>query len=192
MGGIVGENIGGTITNCIAAAQITCSASAPSINAGGIAGSNGSGSTIENCYSLAGVSADNTNSTAGSSRAGGIAGSNSGTVRACYATGAVHATSAFNMPNYSGGIAGQNIVIGTVENCVALNAGITIKAGDTGIGRIAGINFGALANNRAIAISGMNTVDALTDYKRFTHFAVRCRRPRHLRCCCFGERRLGI
>lgn len=89
-GGIVGENIGGTITDCKAVCDITAS----NTGAGGIAGFNSYG-TIERCASDSTVKAK-------SRTAGGIAGDNSyGTIKNCYALGKVDASSE------SGGIAGR-------------------------------------------------------------------------------------
>ena len=155
IGGIVGRNNGGTIQNCVSTAGITVSGDAVSaIDAGGIVGYNSIG-TIANCYSLSNVSADNTGSSpTGRSNAGGVVGASNATISACYATGSVHATSTSSTNNMSGGISGL-LSPGTIANCVALNAGITIKAGDTSIGRIAGYLSGTSTNNRAIAISSL-------------------------------------
>jgi hypothetical protein len=63
---------------------------------------------VENCYSTSAVIAD--------TAVGGIVGFNTGTVRNCYATGAVSGTGASS--EYIGGVVGNNYG-GTVQNCYA-------------------------------------------------------------------------
>ena len=96
-GGIVGNNVGGTITNCHVTSDVTISASAPDSYIGGIVGNNGSGGTVSNCSSAATITAPK--------YVGGIAGYNesNGTLSNNVVVGAtISATS-----NY-GAIAGYN------------------------------------------------------------------------------------
>ena len=101
----MGDNDGGTISNCYNTGSVTSSHSYS--DAGGIVGYNSSSGSISNCY--------NTGSVTASSSTGGIAGSNSGTISNCYNTGSVTAsTSSYSYP-YAGGIAGYNY--GSISNC---------------------------------------------------------------------------
>ena len=89
-GGIVGENIGGTVKDCLFEGEIRVNTS----GAGGIVGYNSYG-TIENCASVASVYGKEHG-------AGGIAGDNSyGTIKNCSAKGSVRYGSEI------GGIAGR-------------------------------------------------------------------------------------
>lgn len=148
VGGIVGKNEGGAITNCINHCAII-----GSWNVGGIAGfSNDSivscanngvingnsyvggivgdlrdkGATI-NCY--------NTNTVAGTTFVGGIAGENINIVSGCYNNGKISGTSRI------GGVAGSNK--GTITNCY--NASL-ISNGDYAGGLVA-INIGTISNS---------------------------------------------
>ena len=111
-GGIVGENIGGTITDCKAVCNIT----ARNTGAGGIAGFNSYG-TIERC-------ASNSTVKALSRTAGGIAGDNSyGTIKNCYALGRVDASSE------SGGIAGRLYNGSILQSYASLKLNGTVSVG---------------------------------------------------------------
>jgi hypothetical protein len=133
IGGIAGFN-GGTIERCLFEGNITGSS-----NVGGIVGINEDG-TIEDCAS--------TGSIAGTDNVGGIAGASEGTIRRCYATGSISGN------NSVGGIVGRHDG-GSVDNCVALNTGVTSNPNPAGsAGRIVGqqtSGAGAveLANNYA-------------------------------------------
>ncbi len=81
VGGLVGENYGGRMTQCYSTGAV----SSNGWRVGGLAGGSGSwdmpGSTVTNCYSTAAV--------IGSSYLGGLVGSSGGSVTQCYSTGAV-------------------------------------------------------------------------------------------------------
>ena len=115
VGGIAGENLYGTITNCYNIGAVT-----GNHDVGGIAGNNYG--TIENSYNIGAVT--------GSYDVGGIAGGNPyGTITNCYNTGAVTGDSTV------GGIVGNNLY-GTTENsyyidtCGAEGEGNSISADD--------------------------------------------------------------
>lgn len=128
-GGIVGENIGGTITR----SSFSGTVSADISGAGGIAGYNSFG-TISECSvdgnirvnerGAGGIVGDNSNGLiencvvygsnieSGSSEAGGVAGRlYNGTIRGCYVNQNIRAKSGY------GAAAGSIIESGTVENC---------------------------------------------------------------------------
>jgi len=108
VGGLVGYNSSGTISNCYATGNATGSSSV-----GGLVGRDSSG-TISNCYATGNVT--------GSSYVGGLVGYNSsGTISNCYATGDVIGDS------YVGGLVGRST--GTISNCYALNNYINRRAG---------------------------------------------------------------
>jgi len=98
VGGVVGWNYGGNITNCSA----TCAVSGES-TVGGVVGDNSDG-TVTNCYATCAVSGEN--------YVGGVVGQNvAGAVTNCYATGTVSGIDQF------GGVVGENAEGGTVTNC---------------------------------------------------------------------------
>lgn len=106
VGGVVGENKLGTVTNCYNTGDVSGEA------VGGVVGHNDSG-TVTNCY--------NTGDVIGSRYAGGVVGINTATVTNCYNTGTV------NGSRYVGGVAGWDP--GTVTNCYYLDT-----CGASGVG----------------------------------------------------------
>jgi len=151
VGGVLGCNLGGTVQNCVATADVV---SGVSTNGGGVVGFNSAG-TIQNCYASGVI-----NNMGGTSftftYAGGIAGQNSGTVAHCYSTGSVMAFN-MNCNVYAGGIVGENG--GGISGCVALSTAVsgTEWNGNQTLGinqgRIAGHNSGGtLTGNSAINI----------------------------------------
>lgn len=124
VGGIVGQNSGGSIENC----DNTGAVSGAGI-LGGIVGSNVLTSSIENCH--------NTGTVSGSgSYIGGIVGDNNGTcsIKNCYNTGTISG-------KYVGGIAGTNYEGNSIENCY--NTGEVSGTGNYA-GGIAGNNMGSI------------------------------------------------
>ena len=108
VGGLVGRNSSGTISNCYATGDVIGDS-----YVGGLVGYNSSG-TISNCYA--------TGNATGSSSVGGLVGrDSSGTISNCYATGDVIGDS------YVGGLVGRST--GTISNCYALNNYINRRAG---------------------------------------------------------------
>ena len=101
IGGLIGSNECGTVNHCYSDVIITAWDSTFDSYAGGLAGYNGSG-TLTSCYATGSVNG------AGST-VGGLAGENHGTLTACYATGFVAGTS------LTGGLVGWNQ--GTLNRC---------------------------------------------------------------------------
>ena len=131
IGGIVGKNNGGTISNCTSIVDITGSVDS---NVGGIVGSGESG-TIENCCNTGSINVTCSNSDIG---IGGIVGKTSnGTVKTCENTGNVtvdHCTG-------TGGIVGYAVIGSKVSNC--RNSG-SIDGNESKTGGIVGENYGAV------------------------------------------------
>ena len=125
VGGVVGYNIGGEITNC----YNTGAVSGIGIDVGGVAGQN-NGGTITNCY--------NTGAVSGNGYIGGVTGysDSSGTITNCYNTGAVSGN------GYVGGVVGYNIG-GEITNCY--NTGAVRGAGGI-VGGVAGYNSSDITN----------------------------------------------
>jgi len=143
-GGVVGQNYG-NVENCRATGDIKAIDDTNSgtfgNNAGGVVGHNdGDYSTVKNCYATGDVTA--TGNTNTSNRAGGVVGYNlsPNMVENCYAAGDVTASSSGSSTTYAGGVVGYNG--GTTKSCVALNAAITLTAGNTSnIGRVVAYNY---------------------------------------------------
>ncbi|MEG2660976.1 MAG: GLUG motif-containing protein, partial [Oscillospiraceae bacterium] len=145
VGGVVGKNVGGTVTNCHNTGAVFGSA------AGGVVGYNLS-QTIQNCY--------NTGAVTGGDWAGGVVGhSNEGTVINCHNTGDVirgNGSSATSV----GGVVGET-ASSTVTNCY--NTGKVI-GGDNDkivVGGVVGHNGGGTITNchntGAISATGKDT-----------------------------------
>ena len=120
VGGIVGWNYGGTITDCHSSATVE-----GITYIGGIAGQNNA--YITACYSTGSVTATKNNTT-GYSYAGGVVGLNNNTaiLNACYATGNVKGDGA-----YVGGVVGDN-ASSIVRACYHANGSVTGVQGSTG------------------------------------------------------------
>lgn len=91
VGGIAGNNSGGTISGCVNIAFVSNFFNSTNINKenlalGGIAGQNSG--IIEFCYNMAAVSSTGTSNN-GFGNIGGITGSNTGTIKHCYNAGIV-------------------------------------------------------------------------------------------------------
>ena len=131
IGGIVGRNNGGTISNCTSSVDITGSVNS---NVGGIVGSSESG-TIENCCNTGSIGVTCSRSDIA---IGGIVGKTSnGTVKTCENTGNVtvdHCTG-------TGGIVGYAVGGSKVSNC--RNSG-SIDGNKSKTGGIVGENYGAV------------------------------------------------
>jgi type II secretion system protein G len=122
-GGLVGRNEGGIITDCYATGEVTGNRCT-----GGLVGRTYS-SSITNCYTTGEVT--------GNYDTGGLVGRNEGgIITNCYATGSVTGNI-----DYTGGLVGYNT--GTIENCYA-TGNIT---GDWYIGGLVGYNkSGSITN----------------------------------------------
>lgn len=137
VGGVVGWNVSGIVSNCYSYAQVTSTG-----NAGGVVGHNGhyTGSnfkqgTVENCYNAGSV----TNTSSGASvqnRIGGVVGwTQCGDVVNCYNIGKM-STVISGTNNYSGGLAGA-VLQGSLNN--SYNTGsVPIAKGSTRYGGVAG------------------------------------------------------
>ena len=109
VGGVVGDQIGGSITGCSSSATVK-----GTLNVGGVAGETNSGATMAACYATGNVTIeiDPINNTLG----GGLVGFNArGSVLACYATGNVTSTGSSTGYVQIGGFLGGNYT--TVTAC---------------------------------------------------------------------------
>ena len=104
VGGLVGSNARGTIDNSYNAGSVS-----GTDRVGGLVGFNTSGATIGNCY--------NEGSVSGTDSVGGVVGYNNGTIANCYNTGEVSGS------NEVGGVVGYNNV--TITNCYYLDTTCT-------------------------------------------------------------------
>ncbi len=141
VGGVVGYNYYGTITNCHSAGAVTGTE-----RVGGVVGYNDYGS-ITNCYNTGAVKANH-------NIAGGVVGYNiSGPITNCYSTGAVMGN------NVVGGVAGYNYTDGTITNCYNTGA---VKANYNIAGGVAGQSYGTVTNSYNIAtVDGYGSVGAI-------------------------------
>ncbi len=114
VGGLIGENYKGTISNCYSTGGIECYELA-----GGLVGFNRNG-PISECYSTTYVG--------GYVDIGGLTGSNSGSITNCYATGGVEGH------RFVGGLAGGSS--GPITNCYATGS----VSGDNDVGGLVGYN----------------------------------------------------
>ncbi len=131
IGGIVGKNNGGTISNCTSIVGITGSVNSP---VGGIVGSSESG-TIVDCHNTGSINVTCSNSDIG---IGGIVGvTNNGTVKTCENTGNV----TVDYCTGTGGIVGYAVRGSKVSNC--RNSG-SIDGNKSKTGGIVGENYGAV------------------------------------------------
>jgi hypothetical protein len=146
IGGLVGFNDYGTITNCSSEGIVSGDRWV-----GGLMGWNYQG-TITNCYSTGGVSGDN--------RVGGLLGQNDATISNCYATNSVSGD------KYVGGLVGMNSYstwgYGDISNCYSTGS-IT---GTRDVGGLVGHNneqYGVVtASFWDIDTSGQSTSDGGT------------------------------
>ena len=102
VGGVVGQNFG-SVENCYNTGKASDSGESSSV--GGVVGQNNIGATVSNCY--------NTDAVSGSNYAGGVVGGNSGSVKNCYNTGNISG-------GISGGVVGVNASDASVTNCYFL------------------------------------------------------------------------
>ena len=132
VGSLVGDLVGGTITNCYVEGGSVSGVD----YVGGLVGSNGG--TITNCYSTASVWGDR--------YVGGLVGSNSGTITNCYSTGSVWGD------QYVGGLVGLNgrwciggtpptCYYGTIINCYSTGS----VSGYYSVGGLVGSNDGEVS-----------------------------------------------
>ncbi len=122
VGGVVGDNNQGTVTNCYNTGAVSGG------YVGGVVGNNSG--TVENCHNTGAVNGS-------ASYTGGVAGNNSGTLTDCYNTGTITT----GISSYTGGVAGRNY--GAVTKCY--NTGLISGASSVG-GVVGDNNQGTVTN----------------------------------------------
>ena len=140
VGGVVGTQLGGSITGCNTSATVK-----GVTYAGGIAGHTNGGASLTGCYATGSVSVEN--NTTSAAYAGGVVGSNgaSSTLTACYATGSVTGSGSGTI--YTGGVTGTNDC-GTLTACYHANG--TVSGPDGTTGGVTGRNFKILTWDGAV------------------------------------------
>ena len=133
-GGVVGFQVGGSLTGCSSSATVK-----GVTYAGGIAGSTNSGATLTACYATGDVTLESINQYY--NFAGGVVGNNgsSSTLKACYAWGSVTGSGSGTV--YVGGVTGSND-LGTLTACYHAKGTVSGPGGATG--GVAGRNFKGL------------------------------------------------
>lgn len=172
VGGIVGNNEGGSILNSYNTAAVNASLVDAGQNAGGVCGLNDHSGSVIACFNtgdvqghhhIGGVVGNNGGSAGGvkivacyntasvigpglSYSFGGIAGINiaNSSIEACYNTGYVGVTSTWDV----GGVCGRN-TSGTVKGCYYLKDSVTGNAGPWGIGGVADQNDASATDENA-------------------------------------------
>ena len=134
VGGVVGYQVGGSITGCSSSATVKGTQ-----RAGGMAGVTNSGASLTGCYATGDVTVENDGTD--TYFAGGVVGSNgsSCTLKACYAWGKVTGSGSGTV--YTGGVTGSND-LGTLTACY--HAKGTVKGSDGATGGVAGRNYKGL------------------------------------------------
>ncbi len=152
IGGLTGENNGGTVSNCHASGDVLSTGDCICI--GGLMGRN-TGGTVANCYATGAVSIASGLCT--SQYAGGLVGHNNGQVIRSHASGTVSGST------YGGGLVGQNYDNGTITNCYATGA----ASGNYTSGGLVGKNYSTVnysyANetvNSGFPLIGLNSTTA--------------------------------
>ena len=128
LGGLVGDNHGGSITKCYADCEVSGEQGdiIQSDYLGGIVGINWFSGRISNCYASGAVTGD--------SMVGGLVGSNmQAEISNCYAIGSVSGSLCV------GGLAGQNVRHSTIMNCFAIGR-ISAVGERYGVGGFVGEN----------------------------------------------------
>ena len=133
-GGVVGQQWGGTITECSSSATVKGTA-----EVGGVAGQTNSGAKLTACYATKDVTLVSNGSD--NYFAGGVVGFNGGgTLTACYATGNVTGSGSGSGTIYVGGVTGDN-ASGTLTACY--HAKGTVSGPDAYTGGVTGRNYNA-------------------------------------------------
>ena len=135
VGGVVGYQVGGSITGCSSSATVKGTQ-----RAGGMAGVTNSGASLTGCYATGNVTLENSGSDT-NYFAGGVVGSNgsSCTLKACYAWGNVTGSGSGTV--YVGGVTGSND-LGTLTACYHAKGAVSGPDGATG--GVAGRNYKGL------------------------------------------------
>ena len=131
VGGVVGYQMGGSITGCSSSATVKGTQ-----RAGGMAGVTNSGASLTGCYATGDVTL--VSNDIGTCYAGGVVGNNgsSSTLKACYAWGSVTGSGSGTV--YAGGVTGSND-LGTLTACYHAKGTVSGPGGATG--GVAGRNF---------------------------------------------------
>lgn len=125
VGGLVGNNTGGSVINCYASGSI----SGRGRYVGGLVGRSAYKARISKCYVVGSVRGDY--------HVGGLVGENhGGNISNCYVVGSVSGDS------YVGGLAGENTG-GNINNCYSTGS----VSGDGGVGGLVGLNDGGTIGN---------------------------------------------
>jgi hypothetical protein len=126
VGGLVGSNFGGTVSNCYSTSSDVSGVYA----VGGLVGSNANVGGVSSCYSTSNVN--------GVRWIGGLVGSNQqkSIISNCYSRGSVRGSDSV------GGLVGTNFAFSNVSNCYSTGD----VSGDTAIGGLAGFNHGNASN----------------------------------------------
>ena len=150
VGGVVGYNIGGTVTNCYNTGSVTAHGS--DADAGGVVGYN-IGGTVTNCYNTGSVTAQG-----GDADVGGVVGENiqNSSVENCYNTGSVTAQGS---DADAGGVVGNNFYNSTVENCYYDS---DRAPGIPAIGREASATHSNVTGLTTAQMTGANALDNMT------------------------------
>ncbi|MDK9726386.1 MAG: YDG domain-containing protein [Sterolibacteriaceae bacterium MAG5] len=146
IGGLIGENHTGTISNVYVTGRVRSNAGR---HAGGLVGANDPLGTVSNSYSTATVN--------GYLFVGGLVGSNSGTVSSAYSTGAVSGS------GLVGGLVGYTSG-GTISNSYAIGSATGSGGGTTGVGGLVGYNSGGGTVSKSYAtgaVSGPHASDGV-------------------------------
>jgi len=123
VGGLVGLQRGGTISNCYCAGSVTGSSTV-----GGLVG--GSNGSISNCYS--------TGSVTGGNNTGGLVGGSNRSISNCYSTGSVTGQSSV------GGLVGYSGEYGSISDCYSTGS-VTGGGGLVG-GLVGNLRSGSISN----------------------------------------------
>ena len=135
VGGVVGYQMGGSITGCSSSATVKGTQ-----RAGGMAGATNSGASLTGCYATGDVTL--VSNDIGTCYAGGVVGFNGGgTLTACYATGNVTGTGTGSGSIYVGGVTGDN-ASGTLTACYHAAETVSGRDGAT-TGGVTGRNYDA-------------------------------------------------
>ena len=154
VGGIVGYNFSGTVTNCAFSGSVGGIFSGSYV--GGIVGYNSSG-TVTNCAFSGSVSG----SVSGNYVGGVVGYNNGGTVTGCIFSG----SGSVSGGSYVGGVVGRND--GTVKNCYNTVSG-TVSGSGRNVGGVVGDNGGSVINctNTGSVKGSGNSVGGVVGYNQ--------------------------
>jgi len=155
VGGLVGDIYYGTIRTCYSAGSVSGKRFFESY-VGGLVGFN-AGGDISNCYSTSSVSGSNV----GSDIVGGLVGysDNEGTITNCYSTGSVDGNDCV------GGLVAYNN--GMITNCYSIG-NVSGTGGWSSVGGLVAGNYGTIANCYSTGnVSGPHIVGGLVGYNVF-------------------------